>query len=169
MGERAVTSAGSAFEPERPLESREVDLIVDRLREMIAPQLIAGRPPIRTMSRAVAMSVRTLQRRLAERGWSYSELVDDVRRAVARRRVEHPQTPFNVVAADLGFAEQASFTRAFRRWTGLTPRAYRRLRGPSEAGRRARSPVGGRVAPRERYRPEPQPPAAPPLRLTASG
>jgi len=108
------------------VESRGVDSLMEGLRELIARWLVAGRPSIRSTSREVAMSVRTLQRRLAERGWTYTELVDDVRRSVARSRVAHPQTPFKAVAMDLGFAEQASFTRAFRRWTGLTPRQYRR-------------------------------------------
>jgi len=113
----------------RPLELREVDPFIDTVREMVARQLVAGRPPILMVSRGVAMSVRTLQRRLADRGWSYSELVDDVRRVLARRRVAHLRVPFGEVASDLGFAEQASFTRAFRRWTGLTPREYRRCGG----------------------------------------
>jgi AraC-like DNA-binding protein len=99
---------------------------MEGLRELIARWLVTGRPPIRSTSREVAMSVRTLQRRLADRGWSYTELVDDVRRSVAQSRVADLQTPFKAVAMDLGFAEQASFTRAFRRWTGLTPRQYRR-------------------------------------------
>lgn len=116
---------------------------------MVARRLLAGRPPIWTVARGVAMSVRTLQRRLAERGWSYSELVDDVRRVLARRRVVQPSTPFGEVASDLGFAEQASFTRAFRRWTGLTPREYRRRWGQAVKGR----PIVGRpLLPHERDR-----------------
>jgi AraC-like DNA-binding protein len=113
------------------LESGHVDPFMEGLRELVARRLVGGHPPIRSTARAVAMSVRSLQRRLGERGWTYTELVDDVRRVIARQRVAaHPRRHLKVVAADLGFAEQASFTRAFRRWTGLTPREYRRRSRP---------------------------------------
>ena len=71
------------------------------------------------------MSVRTFQRRLAEAGWTYKELLDDVRFAEARRAMARPDELLKVVAIDVGFEEQASFTRAFRRWAGLPPREYR--------------------------------------------
>ena len=128
------------------MEPGHADPFIDAFREMIERRLVAGRPPIGIVSREVAMSVRTLQRRLGERGWSYSELVDDVRRVVARRRVSHRQILLKAVATDLGFSEQASFTRAFRRWTGLTPREYRRREARATAmppaGSRAGNPIG---------------------------
>jgi len=128
------------------LELQGVDPFVDGVREMVARRLVAGRPPIWTVARGLAMSVRTLQRRLAEKGWSYSELVDDVRGVMARRRVAHPRVPFGEVASDLGFAEQASFTRAFRRWTGLTPREYRRRRGLAATSPSLGQPLPARAA-----------------------
>jgi AraC-like DNA-binding protein len=72
------------------------------------------------------LSPRTLQRRLSAAGWTYKSLVDDVRFAVARQRVAQTDVLLKALATDLGFAEQASFTRAFRRWAGVTPREYRR-------------------------------------------
>lgn len=99
---------------------------VDTVRERIARALAEGRPSLRAMARSVGLSVRTLQRLLAARGWTYAALLDDVRATVARQRVGQTGTSFKTVASDLGFAEPASFTRAFRHWTGLSPREYRR-------------------------------------------
>ena len=89
-------------------------------------RLDSGRPSLGAVADELNTSVRTLQRRLAAAGWTYNDIVDDVRFAVARQRMARPDTPLKAVAAELGFSEQASFTRAFRRWIGLTPREYRR-------------------------------------------
>ena len=103
--------------------------LIDRVRQVISRLLGSGHPSIRTAAEATGMSVRTIQRRLAERGLTYSRLVDEVRSAEARRRISDPTARMRSVATELGFAEPASFTRAFRRWTGISPREYRtRLR-----------------------------------------
>jgi len=95
------------------------------------------------------LSPRTLQRRLSAEDWTYNDLVDDVRFAMARRRMAGSDTPLKAVAADLGFSEQASFTRAFRRWIGVTPREYRRqLLASAVVEVRGRSKEGGEVDPR---------------------
>ncbi len=88
------------------------------------------------------MSVRTFQRCLAEAGWTYKELLDDVRFAEARRAMARPDELLKVVAIDVGFEEQASFTRAFRRWTGLPPREYRLQLDVAE--RESAQPAAGR-------------------------
>jgi len=100
--------------------------MIDRVRDVIARQLADGRPGIGEVARALNTSVRTFQRRLAEAGWTYKRLLDDVRFAEARCAMARPDDPLKAVAIDLGFVEQASFTRAFRRWTGSSPREYRR-------------------------------------------
>ena len=99
--------------------------MIDRCRETIVRGLAQGRPGVAVVAGALNMSVRTFQRRLAEAGWTYKELLDDVRFAEARRAMARPDELLKVVAIDVGFEEQASFTRAFRRWTGLSPRDYR--------------------------------------------
>ncbi len=108
--------------------------MIDRCREAIVRGLAQGRPGIAVVAGALNMSVRTFQRRLAEAGWTYKELLDDVRFAEARRAMARPDELLKVVAIDVGFEEQASFTRAFRRWTGLPPREYRQRldRSPKE-------------------------------------
>ena len=71
------------------------------------------------------MSGRTLQRRLADQGYSYQTLVDESRRQLAKRLLQ--QTDFSLVevAFMTGFSEQSAFARAFKRWAGQTPRSYR--------------------------------------------
>jgi len=101
-------------------------MIIRAVREAIAQRLDDGRPSLCAVAGELHVSARTLQRRLSGAGWTYKQLVDDVRFAMARQRMAVPDAPLKAVAAELGFSEQASFTRAFRRWIGITPREYRR-------------------------------------------
>lgn len=73
----------------------------------------------------VGMSVRTLQRRLAETGVSYSDLVDEVRLASALILIDDRSIKLSEVARKLGYADAANFDRAFRRWTGFSPSQVR--------------------------------------------
>ena len=74
----------------------------------------------------VGVSVRSLQRRLARVNESYHHLVDSVRFETGITLLRGENVRFVDIAAELGYADQASFTRAFRRWTGMAPRAFRR-------------------------------------------
>jgi AraC-like DNA-binding protein len=71
------------------------------------------------------VSVRTLQRRLQAKGLVFERMVDDVRREQAVTLLEDPTLPISDVAGLLGYVEQSSFSHAFRRWTGMSPRAWR--------------------------------------------
>jgi AraC-like DNA-binding protein len=78
------------------------------------------------MARLLGLSERTLQRRLAELDRGFSSIVEQFRREEAALLLSDPRVAVVEVAARLGYAEQTSFTRAFRRWTGTTPAAWRR-------------------------------------------
>jgi AraC-like DNA-binding protein len=71
------------------------------------------------------VSVRTMQRRLAAEGLVFERLVDDVRREQAFDHLADPERSIGQVAALLGYVEQSSFSHAFRRWSGMSPRAWR--------------------------------------------
>lgn len=76
-------------------------------------------------ARAAGMSERTLERRLAERGTSYSEIVEEVLRERAARLLRETDLSVEEIADRLGYSDAANFTRAFRRWTGKPPGAWR--------------------------------------------
>jgi AraC-like DNA-binding protein len=75
---------------------------------------------------ALAMSERTLKRKLQAEGASFSDLLDAVRRDHALRSLRDPARSIDEVAEQVGYADTSNFTRAFRRWTGQTPAAYRK-------------------------------------------
>jgi len=91
-----------------------------RLRAAIIERLPDGQPSQGSMARALGMSARTLQRRLADAGVSYQALLDDARRELARVYLDEGWS-ITETAFTLGFADCSSFSRAYRRWTGAPP------------------------------------------------
>lgn len=77
------------------------------------------------VARKLGMSERTLQRRLTDEGQPFVNLVAAARQDLAQRLLAERTVAIAEVAFILGFSDQSSFTRAFRRWTGQTPAAYR--------------------------------------------
>ena len=92
----------------------------------ISRSLSAGIPKMADIARRLAMSERTLHRRLAQRGLSFKGLVADTRRHVAVNLLRESSYPLTEVAFLSGFSEQSAFNRAFKRWTGHTPTAFRK-------------------------------------------
>jgi AraC-like DNA-binding protein len=94
-------------------------------------------PRIGATADAIGISVRALQRRLAEVGVSYGRLVAQARFTTAVYLLERTDATVLEIALDLGYSDHAHFTRAFRRWTGVAPREFRRVslrsRGTSTA------------------------------------
>jgi AraC-like DNA-binding protein len=84
----------------------------------------------------IGSSVRTLQRRLREAGVTHTALVEHARRDMALRKLETTCLPISQVAKELGFGDPSSFSRAFQRWTGMSPRAYRRTLRQTALGAR---------------------------------
>jgi AraC-like DNA-binding protein len=100
--------------------------VVDRVRQTIERELRGGNPKLEAIARQLAMSPRTLQRRLAEEGVVFNDLLDELRLRAAKTYLTQRDVAGAEVAYLLGFAEQSSFNHAFRRWTGQTPTEYRR-------------------------------------------
>lgn len=109
---------------ERPSEPE----LVSRLRELLRRELHRGINKAE-VARALGMSPRTLARRLQAVDTSYASVLDDTRRALALELLEDPQLAVYELAFLLGYSEPSTFHRAFRRWTGASPRAWRRTRG----------------------------------------
>jgi len=96
-----------------------------RCRSSLLEQLTSGESSEEAMARRLHMSRRTLQRRLAESNTTYQKLVDDTRRDLALRYMEDARKTITDVTFLLGFSGQSAFTRAFKRWTGMSPTRFR--------------------------------------------
>jgi AraC-like DNA-binding protein len=99
--------------------------LVATIREAIAVELATSGAELARVAKRVAMSTRTLQRRLEEVGTSYQDVVDAVRSAMARTLLREKSRSIVDVAFELGYADLKSFYRAFRRWTQTTPADWR--------------------------------------------
>jgi AraC-like DNA-binding protein len=98
--------------------------VSQRVTRLILPKLTGEVPTVEVIAAELAMSSRQLQRSLQEEGTSYRDLVEASRRELALARLRTPGTTASEVALLLGYSEAGAFTRAFRKWTGLTPGAY---------------------------------------------
>ena len=101
------------------------DSFPDRVRARLVEVLPSGEVEAELLARGLNLSLRTLQRRLAKAGTSYSELLDEARRELALRYIGEHRLSIKETTYVLGFSEPANFTRAFRRWTGFSPTQYR--------------------------------------------
>jgi AraC-like DNA-binding protein len=96
-----------------------------RVREVIGETLLSGHSGAEQVARRLAVSLRTLHRRLAEEGTSHGELVDLVRREQAMLHLAGDRFSIGEIAFLLGFAHPNGFHKAFKRWTRMTPAQYR--------------------------------------------
>ena len=85
----------------------------------------AGYPGLDAVAEKLCVSSRTLKRRLQEHGTSFQQLLDEARRRDSTRLLSDSTLTIEQVAQQVGYSDPANFTRAFRKWTGLTPSAYR--------------------------------------------
>jgi AraC-like DNA-binding protein len=102
------------------------DTLSERTRNAIARSLSEGVPKLEQIARSLGLSARSLHRRLADEGLSYQSLTDDTRRDLAEGMLAEDQHSLSEIAFLTGFSEQSAFTRAFKRWTGVTPAQYRK-------------------------------------------
>jgi AraC-like DNA-binding protein len=125
-------------------ELPRVALFSQRVQELVAERLKEGTPTAESIARALQMSERTLRRRLRDEQTSYERVLDELRRALATRYLDQSSLSTEEVTLLLGYSDVSAFRRAFRRWHGIAPAAYRRQRrasaaqAPSTQARRAR-------------------------------
>jgi AraC-like DNA-binding protein len=99
--------------------------LVDEVKRVVGRRMSGERPSVDKVARDLALSPRTLQRRLGELGVSYQQVLDDVRHHTALRLLRARELDISEIAFLLGFEELNSFTRAFRGWEGTTPNRWR--------------------------------------------
>jgi len=95
------------------------------VRRLVAKVLSEGVPTLSHIASSIGMSARTLQRRLSNNNHTFQSLVDQARREQAQQLLRGTDFSLAEIAFLTGFAEQSGFTRAFKRWSGKTPRSYR--------------------------------------------
>lgn len=103
------------------------DSFLHSLRQVVQIFLRDQKFDVRQVAEVAGLSARTLQRRLAEQGTDFSSLVDSARFESSLALLRDENNKLTDIAYELGYNEIASFTRAFRRWSGFAPSQYRRL------------------------------------------
>jgi AraC-like DNA-binding protein len=126
-----VTADEAALSLARTLCEKSLDelgfdaRLEERVRRLV-PSDDGGFRSLEEVAALVHMSGRTLKRRLAAQGVTFSTLVDRARRERALALLQSSRLPIEDVAERLDYATASTFVRAFHRWTGTTPAAYRR-------------------------------------------
>ena len=109
--------------------------LAQRVSALIADELAKGSASAEQIAPQLALSTRTLNRRLAEAGTSFRALSESVRRTRAESLLRDETVSLAEISFMLGYQEQSTFQRAFKRWTGMTPGEFR-------AGREGRRTLG---------------------------
>jgi len=99
----------------------------DALRTAITPYIGTEQLNNKLLSEAIGMSPRTLQRRLSEQNLSYSQILEQARTKKAEVLLKETDIKLLDISILLGYENASSFTRAFSRWTGVSPKEYRKL------------------------------------------
>ncbi len=110
-------------------ERRLPDDLSIRTREDVFQNLSDDGPSIKETAKRLGMSTRSLQRRLEELGTNFQKLADEVRATKAHLMLTDGDLPMGEIAYQLGFSNQANFTRAVKRWYGKAPREVRQTMG----------------------------------------
>lgn len=97
-----------------------------RIKSVIAGLALAGTISLNAAAKLLETSPRTLQRRLSNRGKNFSELVERSRFKISRALLRETDLTVQEIAARLGYGSPSAFARAFTRWTGQAPNAYRK-------------------------------------------
>ncbi|MEE1609783.1 AraC family transcriptional regulator [Microvirga sp. CF3016] len=97
----------------------------DDIRRLLRTRLTGNRCSADDIAHVLAMHRRTLSRRLKETGMGYRAIASEIRFEIARQLLADTHVPLAQIAVALGYSEASAFTRAFRRWSGQTPTAWR--------------------------------------------
>ncbi|MEE3319685.1 MAG: AraC family transcriptional regulator ligand-binding domain-containing protein [Pseudomonadota bacterium] len=108
----------------RQWRTEEEGVMAERIRAALQDRP-APLPSLEAMADKLAVSARTLKRHLQQAGLSYRQLQDEERYRQAQRLLANPENSISEVAYSLGYSDVANFSKAFKRWSGLTPKGYR--------------------------------------------
>ena len=97
---------------------------LESLKQIIKNQLKQGYPSIESIAEILGISVRTFQRQLSDKNLTYSCLIDQVRFEHSLTLLSNPFNKVADIATEIGYRDAGNFTRAFKRWTGTSPKIY---------------------------------------------
>lgn len=106
------------------ISTRNDDPFIDRLRSHVRAHLESGADQ-KIVALSMNLTTRGLQRRMLDTGINFRDMVKEEKTREAIRCLCHTDMPVIKIAAAVGFADPSIFSRAFRQWTGMTPRDYR--------------------------------------------
>ncbi len=118
---------------EQYLDSLDPHKVASAVRRLLIEMLPSGRVDQDRISRRLNRSTSTLQRQLQAEGHSYREVLESTRRSLAETYLADGRHSHAQIAYLLGFSEQSNFSRAFRRWTSMSPREYQAQAGSKES------------------------------------
>ncbi|WP_224372861.1 AraC family transcriptional regulator [Hyalangium versicolor] len=131
LREVGVTTFNSRLRDYFDLECRKMieklgaaNTVTAQVRKTLIGVMDGGDSGIEAIAKRLGMSTRSLQRRLAEEQTSYNDLLAEVREEFAKRYLARGTLTASEVAYLIGFTEPPAFFKAFKRWTGLTPREF---------------------------------------------
>jgi len=104
--------------------------ITNAIRQIIKTYTLATHIEIENVAKLTDLSVRTLQRRLKLEGLKFNDLLNQAKFVHAKQMLIDSTLSISVVGKSLGYSDPAHFTRAFRRWSGMTPSAHRQHSKP---------------------------------------
>ncbi|HQV81415.1 MAG TPA: AraC family transcriptional regulator ligand-binding domain-containing protein [Agitococcus sp.] len=104
----------------------KADMFEEKLQQVIVQSLHEGEPTLPVVAAHLALSSRTLQRRLQERGLVFQDILENTRRELAIRYLQDKTLSLTDIALLLGYSEQSAFNRAFKRWYSEPPKMYRK-------------------------------------------
>lgn len=102
----------------------EMESVSEKVIHLIHTVLPKGRPTLSDIAELMSMSDRTLRRRLADENVCFRDLLEEVRKEACDLYMRQNRHSYAQIAQILGFSDQSAFSRAFRKWYGMTPRAY---------------------------------------------
>ncbi|MGB1026875.1 MAG: AraC family transcriptional regulator ligand-binding domain-containing protein [Rhodospirillaceae bacterium] len=126
LGDASISAFFQSHLDREVAELPEDQALDHQVRSEISQLLSDGVPSVDAVAERLAMSRRTLQRRLSAKGVAFQDLVEEARKDLAKRLLRRTDYALAEIAFLTGFAEQSTFSRAFKRWSGQTPATYRR-------------------------------------------
>jgi AraC-like DNA-binding protein len=115
----------NAPEPNEQALRNKPEAFAECVHAVICSRFGDGYPDVQSVAESIGITARTLQRRLVQEGLTYRKLVDRYRFTTARTRLLSDTARLTDIAAELDYRDLPSFTRAFHRWSGLSPSEYR--------------------------------------------